>query len=97
MWCEDDHPGERWRWAKELTARHGGTSLDALPQSFSTLEKQVAEAAYATSYLAVVSLEERYGIRRLLSFMRLAAEHSWRDAFVGEFGQSFEDFAASLG
>ncbi len=96
MWCEDDHPGERWHWAEGLQTEQEGVSLHTLPQSFSALEKHAAEVAYAASYLAVVSLSEQYGMHRVLGFVRATAEQPWRDAFSAAFGQSFDDFAASL-
>lgn len=96
MWCEDEQPGARRAWAETFKTRVPAFSVEALPQSFSTLDKGAAEVAYALSYLALVSLNEHYGVRRVLTFVSATGEQPWRDAFATTFGQSFEDFAAAL-
>ena len=93
MWCEDDHPGERLDWALSLRATEPSTQLTHLPHSFVLLGQAEAEAAYASSYLAVVRLVEYHGARKLLELLRASAQREFSAAFRETFGQDLKDFA----
>gem|GEM_PF-1861710 len=96
MWCEDDHPGERSDWALSRRSADPSIRLADLPASFALLGPVEAEAAYASSYLAVLHLAEHYGPRKLLELLRASAQQDFSTAFRETFGQDLKDFAEAF-
>jgi tetratricopeptide (TPR) repeat protein len=97
VWAEEAETGDHQRWAEQTLAAHGTLPFDALSDSFARLPVDGAEAAYAQSYLAVQSLVDRYGSRRLVEFLS-ALSHGTNvsDAFAEVYREGLEGFQERL-
>lgn len=94
MWGEDDVPGERHGWALEQVRQQPGLTFAHLPETFTRLDHDTAQAAYALSYLAVVELGKRYGPNQLLVLVDASGADDFARAFEQTFGEAYPSAAA---
>ena len=97
IWGEEEHDGERVSWARNVIAGQDLFNLRELEQPFSQLSADRVEAAYAQSYLAVRSLVDRFGARRVRELLATVGEgESVTAAFETVFSVRFAAFEADL-
>lgn len=73
--------GDSGAWARAVVTTGGAVSLNDLRDSFTGLSQSEADRAYATSYLVVHSLLERFGPFRMADFVRALKRQPVADAF----------------
>ncbi len=82
VWAEEEQDGDHEAWAERAVAGKELFTLDALTGSFTRLPARRVETAYAESYLAVRTLIDRYGTRRIAELLRaLDGTRSISEAF----------------
>ena len=93
VWAEEEHDGERAAWALGKVDGQELFGLDQLNRSFAQLPAPRAEVAYAESYLAVRALIDRYGARRIPSFLTaLGRGRGVDDAFAAVYPDDLPRF-----
>jgi tetratricopeptide (TPR) repeat protein len=97
IWMEEDREGEREDWAMRTLSGQVLFPLGELTGSFTRLPGDRVHAAYAQSYLAVRTLVERSGGRRLRELLASLGEgRSIGEAFHETFYEDVARFEAEL-
>jgi hypothetical protein len=97
VWAEEDEDGERAAWAERALARQELFPLDALSRSLTHLPAGRVEAAYAQSYLAVQTLIDRHGARKIPALLgALGRTGSMNDAFAATYPGDLPGFEQQL-
>jgi peptidase MA superfamily protein/tetratricopeptide repeat protein len=97
VWAEEREDGDRAGWAENKLADQELFSLDQLTSSFTVLPRNRVEVAYAESYLAVRTLIDRYGTRKIAALLRaLGRTHNLTEAFAAVYPGDFAGFQQQL-
>ncbi len=97
VWSEEVEDGDHQAWAQAKIAGQELLSLEELSGSFTRLAAERAQVAYAESYLAVHTLVDRYGLRKLPALLEaLSREHNLKDAFAATYPGDLDGFEQQL-
>jgi len=97
VWAEENDDADHTGWATRHVADKELFALAQLRDSFTTLPADRVEVAYAESYLAVRSLIDRYGARKIPAFLvALGRVHSVGEAFASVYPGDFSGFEQQL-
>jgi Flp pilus assembly protein TadD len=101
IWAEEESPGDRIDWALDAIADRPLFSFAELHPMFTKLPAERVPIAYAQSYLAVRSIIDRFGERRLRNMLESLGRGSSLDAAFDEalltrFATFEEDFLHDL-
>lgn len=97
IWAEEQSDGDREDWAYETIAGQRLFTLAELEPPFTQLPANRVQVAYAQSYLAIRSILEEYGERRLLALLRAAGSGAQlTSAFEQQFSVSLAEFESAL-
>jgi tetratricopeptide (TPR) repeat protein len=97
MWAEEEKDGDREPWAHEKIAGQTLFFLDELNGSFTQLPADRVEVAYAQSYLAVRSLVDRYGPRKIPALLSaLGRSGNLSDAYAATYPGDLAGFEQQL-
>ena len=97
VWAEEAVDGDRRAWAGSTIAGASLFSLDQLSGSFVPLSPARAQVAYAQSYLAVRSLVDDFGARRIPALLEALADgRGLVDAYAAVYPGDLAGFEARL-
>jgi len=97
VWAEETEEGERQAWAEEKIAGQELFTLEQLNNTFVQLPLGRAEVAYAQSYLAVRTLVDQYGARKIPGLLsNLAKSRNLGEAFAATYPGDLASFEEHL-
>jgi tetratricopeptide (TPR) repeat protein len=97
VWAEEDRDGDHADWAERRLADKELFHFEQLNGSFTTLPAGRVDVAYAESYLAVRSLVDRYGVRKVPKLLTAILQaHSFGEAFESVYPGDFAGFEHDL-
>ena len=97
VWAEENEDADHTAWATHRIADNELFALEQLRASFTMLPADRVEVAYAESYLAVRSLIDRYGARKIPVFLAaLGRARNVGEAFASVYPGDFPGFEQQL-
>jgi len=97
VWAEEEQDGEREAWAENRIADQELFSLEDLSGTFTALPAARVEVAYAESYLAVRTLIDRYGARKIPAFLTTVSRApTFNEAFAAVYPGDLSGFQEQL-
>ena len=92
VWAEEEREGDREAWARTTIAGQELFTLEQLTAAFTALPPASVEVAYAESYLAVRTLLDRFGTRKLPVLLDALRTRTISEAFALAYPGDLSDF-----